>query len=144
MANSLRMSLVGRCEDSCLGKNWDPLEIQAQGWRAHVSWGMQGPCTQELQTPPFPSSALAHHTCPTLASPFFPNPRNARLLPTVVLLISVRSWDLSWWHLTGRLPHPNSPVLLTPFLGSSFISLCHRHFFSVYSCLTPSHCPCGL
>lgn len=81
-----------------------------------MSWGKQGPCTQELQTPPSPGSALAHHTCPTLAPPSFPNTRKARLLPAVVLVISVRSWGLSWWHLTGRLPLPESPVLLTdPF-----------------------------
>lgn len=106
VADSLRMSLVGRREDPCLGENWDPLEIQAPEWRARMSWGTQGPRTQELQTPPSPSSALAHHTGPTLAPPSSPNTRNARLLPTLVLLIGVRSWGLSWWHLAGRPPTP--------------------------------------
>lgn len=53
--------------------------------RAEVSWGMQGP---RLHSPLHPKLSTGFcHTCP-LTPLSFPYTRDARLLPTVILLIT--------------------------------------------------------
>lgn len=75
------------------------------------------PCTQELQHPLYPQAQdWASSHLPPPAPPSFPYTRDVRLLPTVVLLITVHSWGLQLVALHGEGGGGSSPTQTLPFL----------------------------